>query len=118
MNFGEAIEAMKVGKRVRRNDWENDTWITVDYIGYNRPSYISLGRDNSFDGHKTWIPRPEDMLAEDWEIKPETQKANNGNNGLLYLSLLMLIFALRNLHKDQETYCPFNGAATGGSNER
>lgn len=60
MNFGEAINAMKDGKRVRRKDWENGTWITVDYIA-SCTTYISLGRDNSFDGHKTWIPRPEDM---------------------------------------------------------
>ena len=32
MNFGEAIQAMKDGKRVRRKDWENNTWITIDYI--------------------------------------------------------------------------------------
>lgn len=94
MNFGEAIEEMKKGKRVRRKDWENDTWITVDYLTYNRPAYISLGRDNSFDGHKPWIPRPEDMLAEDWEIKTEPPKRNISREGLLYLSLMMLLSAL------------------------
>lgn len=108
MNFGEAIQAMKIGKRVRRKDWENDTWITVDYIGYNRPSYISLGRDNSFDGHKTWIPSQEDMLAEDWEIKDEAPKANNDMKGLLHLSLMMFFFALENLHNEKE-YSPFCG---------
>ena len=107
MNFGEAIQAMKDGKRVRRKDWENDTWITVDYIA-SCTTYISLGRDNSFDGHKTWIPRTDDMLAEDWEIKLEPQKAKNDMKGLLYLSLLMFFFALNNLHKEQETDCHFN----------
>lgn len=107
MNFGEAIEAMKAGKRVRRKAWDNDTWITVDYIACSQP-YISLGRDDFFDGHKTWIPRLEDMLAEDWEVKTEPQKTNNGMNGLLYLSLLMFFFALGNLHKEQDTDCYFN----------
>ncbi|MBQ6481707.1 MAG: DUF2829 domain-containing protein [Anaerolineaceae bacterium] len=108
MNFGEAIQEMKKGKRVRRKEWANDTWITVDYIASCPPfisAYISLGRDNSFDGHKTWIPSPEDLLAEDWEIKDEPQKANNGMNGLLYLSLLMFIFALENLPKEPDTDC-------------
>lgn len=117
MNFGEAIQAMKEGKRVRRKDWKNDTWITVDYIASCPPyvsPYISLGRDNSFDGHKTWIPNLDDMLAEDWEIKPETQNVNNGMNGLLYLSLMMFIFALENLPKEPDADCPFGG----GSNER
>ena len=103
MNFGEAIQAMKDGKRVRRKGWKNDTWITVDYIANYLPR-ISLGRDNYFDGHKPWYPKQEDMLAEDWEIKPETQKANNGMNngmnGLLYLSLLMFFFALDNLQNE------------------
>ena len=99
MNFGEAIQAMKDGKRVCRKEWKNDTWITVDYIALNSPPSISLGRDNSFDGHKTWIPRPEDMLAEDWEIK-EPPKRNISRDGLLYLSLMMLLSALENLNED------------------
>lgn len=95
MNFGEAIKAMKDGKRVCRKNWGNDTWITIDYIASCQPisSYISLG-SNSFDGHKTWIPRMDDMLAEDWEIKTEPPKRNISRDGLLYLSLLMLFSAL------------------------
>ena len=107
MNFGEAIEAMKKCKRVRRKEWENDIWITVDYIASCHP-YISLGRDNSFDRYKTWIPRTEDMLAEDWEIKTEPPKANNDRNGLLYLSLYLFTLAMKNIKNEQETYCPFN----------
>ena len=55
MNFGEAINAMKAGKRVCRKGWKNDTWITVNYIANCLPR-ISLVRDNSFDGHKPWYP--------------------------------------------------------------
>ena len=112
MNFGEAIQAMKDGKRVRRKGWENGTWITVDYIASCQPyisPYISLGRDNSFDGHKPWYPSQEDMLAEDWEIKTEPPKRNISSNGLLYLSLMMLFSALENLHNESDTYSPFCG---------
>jgi hypothetical protein len=48
------------------------------------------------------------MMAEDWEIKAEPQKAKNDINGLLYLSLLMFFFALGNLPKEQDKDCPFN----------
>lgn len=85
MNFGEAIQAMKDGKRVCRKGWENDLWITVNYIANYLPR-ISLGRDNAFDGHKPWYPSQEDMLAEDWEI-----------------------YALENLHSEKDTYSPFCG---------
>jgi hypothetical protein len=54
------------------------------------------------------------MLAEDWEIKTESPKRNISSNGLLYLSLMMFIFALENLPKEQDTDCHFGG----GSNER
>lgn len=94
MNFGEAIQAIKDGKRVRRKEWQNDTWITVNLIANCLPR-IALGRDNNyFDGHKPWYPSQEDMLAEDWEIKTGKPQETTGSNGLLYLSLLMFFFAL------------------------
>jgi hypothetical protein len=107
MNFGEAIQAMKDGKHVCRKEWKNDAWIAVNYIANCLPR-ISLGIDNSFDGHKPWHPSQEDMLAEDWEIKTEPPKRNISRDGLLYLSLLMFFFALENLPKEQDTDCPFN----------
>jgi hypothetical protein len=93
MNFGEAIQAMKDGKRVRRKGWET-VWLAINNLEYARPSFIYYCKDNSIDEYPVWYPKQEDMLAEDWEIKPETQKANNDMNGLLYLSLLMFFFAL------------------------
>lgn len=94
MNFGEALQAMKDGKRVCRKDWENK-WLAINNLEYARPSFIYLGIDNSaFDKTLPWTPTQSEMMAEDWEIKPETQKVNNGMNGLLYLSLLMFFSAL------------------------
>jgi hypothetical protein len=98
---------MKDGKRVRRKSWENDTWITVNLIANCLPR-ISLGIDNSFDGHKPWYPSQEDMLAEDWEIKTEPPKMNISREGLLYFSLYLFTLAIKNLNNEQETYCPFN----------
>jgi hypothetical protein len=93
MNFGEALQAMKDGKRVCRKEWKNK-WLAINKLKYGYPEFIYRGIDNSFDEYPAWYPKQEDMLAEDWEIKPETQKANNDMNGLLYLSLLMFFFAL------------------------
>jgi hypothetical protein len=93
MNFGEAIQAMKDGKRVCRKEWKT-VWLAINNLEYARPSFIYYCKDNSIDEYPVWYPKQEDMLAEDWEIKPETQKANNDMNGLLYLSLLMFFFAL------------------------
>ena len=118
MNFGEAVQAMKNGKRVCRKKWENK-WLAINNLKYGYPAFVYFCKDNSIDEYyPAWYPGQEDMLADDWEIKPETQKANNGNNGLLYFSLLLFALAMKNLQNEQETYCPFNGAATGGSNER
>lgn len=108
MNFGEAIQAMKDGKRVRRKGWET-VWLAINNLEYGRPSFIYLGIDNAaFDKGHPWTPNQTEMMAEDWEVKTEPSKANNDRNGLLYLSLLMFFFALANLPKEQDTDCPFN----------
>ena len=99
MNFGEAIQAMKDGKRVCRKEWKNK-WLAINNLKYGYPSFVYCCQDNSIDEYPAWYPNQADMLAEDWEIKPETQKANNDMNGLLYLSLLMFFFALENLPKE------------------
>lgn len=39
MNFGEAIQAMKNGKRVRRKGWTT-VWLAINNLEYGRPSFI------------------------------------------------------------------------------
>ena len=103
MNFGESIEAMKAGKRVCRKGWENK-WLAINNLEYDCPSFIYLGMDNAanaaIDKVHLWTPTQSEMMAEDWEIKPETQKVNNGMNGLLYFSLLLFALATKNLNED------------------
>ena len=109
MNFGEAIQAMKDGKRVCRKDWET-VWLAINNLEYGRPSFIYLGIDNAaFDKGHPWTPTQSEMMAEDWEVKDEPQKANNDMNMLLYTSFMMFFFALENLRNEKDTYSPFCG---------
>lgn len=75
MNFGEAIEALKAGKRVARAGWNGKGMFiylvegtevpvsqlrgaALEHVGHSRPPY---GTDQKISDHI-------DMLAEDWEI--------------------------------------------------
>ena len=81
LTFGQAIEALKSGKRVTRKGWNgkgmfllyvpSEKWGIIDKIGLGIPK----GNLLSWIGIKTadnkFVPRlasQTDMLAEDWEI--------------------------------------------------
>lgn len=104
MNFGEAIESMKDGKRVCRKGWKNK-WLAINNLKYGYPLFVYCGKDNSFDEYPAWYPGQEDMLAEDWEIKTEPPKRNISREGLLYFSLLLFALAVKNLPQEQDTDC-------------
>ena len=108
MNFGEAIQAMKDGKRVCRKEWKT-VWLAISNLEYGRPSFIYYCKDNSIDEYPVWYPSQEDMMAEDWEVKTEPQKAKTDMDKLLCKSLLMFFYALENLHNERDTYSPFCG---------
>ena len=71
LNFGEALGALKEGKRVAREGWNGKGM----YIQYNKardfehselcPFLTIKNARNSFD---TWVPSISDLMAEDWEI--------------------------------------------------
>lgn len=70
MNFGQALEALKQGKKVARKGWNGkEMWVhlqtptdtskmTLPYI------YMKTACDNLVP----WLASQTDMLAEDWEI--------------------------------------------------
>ena len=79
MDFGEAIKALKEGKRVARTGWNgkgmfllyvpSEKWGIIDKIGLGIPKSNLL----SWIGMKTadgkfvpWLASQTDMLAEDW----------------------------------------------------
>jgi len=71
MNFGQAIEALKDGKKVARKGWNGKGM----YIQLNKggdyefseilPFFVIKNVLNSFN---TWVPSVPDILAEDWEV--------------------------------------------------
>lgn len=81
MNFGQAIEELKRGKKVARAGWNGkgmfllyvpaSKWGIIEEIGLGIPkenlaSWIGLKTaDNRFT---PWAASQTDMLAEDWEI--------------------------------------------------
>ena len=82
MNFGEALEALKSGKRLRRKGWNGKgiyiemqvpdahSKMTLPYIYIVTTSLVS---DNPAAprGVVPWLASQTDMLSEDWEDVPE-----------------------------------------------
>lgn len=81
LTFGQALEALKSGKRVSRKGWNgkgmfllyvpSEKWGIIDKIGLGIPkgnllSWIGIKTaDNKF---VPWLASQADMLAEDWVI--------------------------------------------------
>lgn len=70
MNFGQAIEALKVGKRVSRSGWNGKgMWLALQVPDANSKMghpyvYMSDVTGKLFP----WNPNNLDVLAEDWGI--------------------------------------------------
>ncbi len=72
MNFGQALEAMECGVRVRRPKWQEPfdwairIWTPV-VDGADGPTVRCFLKD-SHNGVAPWIPTHVDLLAGDWEV--------------------------------------------------
>ena len=76
MNFGEAIQAMKEGKKTQRTGWngkglwlelqvpDENSKMTLPYIYMNYPTDAI----NTPGARVPWLASQTDMLAEDWLI--------------------------------------------------
>ena len=72
MNFGQALEELKLGRKVAREGWNGKgVYIQMNTGGnYNEsskimPFFVIKNVQNSFN---TWVPSVSDCLAEDWQI--------------------------------------------------
>lgn len=82
MNFGEAIQLMKEGKRVKREGWngKNQYIELATNISYKNPTGEIVNAEHNAIGNKAiafvgtsgvqmgWLASQADMLAEDWLI--------------------------------------------------
>ena len=88
MNFGQAIEALKQGSKLRRTGWNGKGMFVAFQKGYpdgihcNKQTAEAWGLSEgdlfkvnpymqikNVDGsHAMWVPSIGDILAEDWEI--------------------------------------------------
>lgn len=82
MSFGQAIEAMKEGMKVRRQGWngKNQHIELASAISYKNPEGAVINTEHQAIGNKAvafcgtsgvqmgWLASQADMLAEDWEI--------------------------------------------------
>ncbi|KUF37512.1 DUF2829 domain-containing protein [Lysinibacillus sp. F5] len=74
MNFGQAIEALKDGKKVARNGWNGKgMWLKLIpsgnamFKGYHMKDCIGMKTANNLM-QPGWLASQIEMLAEDWEI--------------------------------------------------
>lgn len=82
MNFGEAIIAMKEGKRVQRSGWngKNQYIELASNISYTNPKGEVINAEHDAIGNQAvafvgtsgvqlgWLASQSDMLANDWKI--------------------------------------------------
>ena len=83
MNFGQALEAIKNGKKAARCGWNGkDQYIEIaDSISYKNAAGQTVNAEHEAIGNKAiafvgtsgiqlgWLASQADMLAEDWIIK-------------------------------------------------
>ena len=79
MNFGQALEEIKLGNNVRRMGWngegiflalqmpDENSLMTQPYIYIDTHGLITKN-ENAPKGRVPWLASQTDMLAEDWEV--------------------------------------------------
>lgn len=68
MGFGEAIERMKAGDKVRLPKWQLDVFISVQTPDANSKMTAPYFYVTSRSGMVPWIPTMIEMFSEEWSI--------------------------------------------------
>jgi hypothetical protein len=72
MNFGQAQEAMRQGRRVARYEWTSHSWIQLqrpDAHSKMTEPYAFVASD--YGWRVPWTPAQQDLWGLDWYILPE-----------------------------------------------
>lgn len=80
MNFGLALEALKMGKKIRQDGWEQSAYLKFRFPDPNIPGdkgdILICGKQaNGVMAETSWICPTENILAQDWQIVEEPQEA-------------------------------------------
>lgn len=72
MNFGQALEALKVGRRVAREGWNGKgMWLALQRPDAHSKMSLPYIYMSTVTGDLVpWLASQTDMLAEDWVIAP------------------------------------------------
>ena len=73
LSFGQALQALRYQRRVRRCSWPADVWLRLErpeglapYIDIHHPPHtLDLLREGPM---WLWHPSHTDLLSEDWEV--------------------------------------------------
>jgi hypothetical protein len=73
MNFGQALELLKSGRKVAREGWNGKGMFIVHSSGVSDfRDYCDLEHflaiKNVKGTYNTWVPSISDLFAEDWEV--------------------------------------------------
>jgi hypothetical protein len=68
MTFGHAIEAMKLGKKIKLPRWQEDVFISIQTPDENSKMTAPYFYVTSRFGLVPWIPTMIEMFSEDWQI--------------------------------------------------
>ncbi len=69
MNFGQAIDALKAGKKVARSGWNGKgMWLALQIPDANSKMSLPYIYMKTADDHLVpWLASQTDVLAEDWD---------------------------------------------------
>lgn len=68
MDFGDALRALKSGKRVQRLGWaKTGRWIEL-CVPPKEPSFLQINYPDNPNIHFSWLAAQLDVLAEDWRV--------------------------------------------------
>jgi Protein of unknown function (DUF2829) len=72
MDFSDALQQLKDGKKLRRRIWEPDYYIVLPRVMPTLPHVpaIKLMTIGRIELHDRWSPMAADLLAEDWSTLP------------------------------------------------
>ncbi len=88
MNFSQALDALKAGQKVARENWNAHHTLglqTPDENSANTLPYIFMvvgGDATDLQGKRVpWVASHTDLLSEDWGIMPAPAAENEGEKG-------------------------------------